>query len=44
MNSPNPPRSTPVNLVAVGLAWAAVGIPLAWGVFQTILKASALFR
>jgi MFS family permease len=26
------------------LAWLAVGVPLAWGVSQTIIKAAALFR
>jgi hypothetical protein len=26
------------------LAWLAVGVPLAWGFTQTIMKASALFR
>jgi hypothetical protein len=26
------------------LAWLAVGIPLAWGFSQTILKAASLFR
>lgn len=30
--------------IAVGVAWAAVGLPLAWGVFETCLKAAALFR
>lgn len=28
---------------AVVLAWLAVGIPLAWGVAQTIVKSLALF-
>jgi hypothetical protein len=28
---------------AVALAWLAVGIPLAWGVAQTIVKSLALF-
>lgn len=28
----------------VGFAWAAVGIPLLWGVLVTLLKAVALFR
>lgn len=28
----------------VGLAWATVGIPLAWGVWETIAKASAIFQ
>jgi hypothetical protein len=26
------------------LAWCFVGIPLAWGVLQTIVNAAALFR
>lgn len=26
------------------LAWGFVGIPLAWGVFQTLLNALQLFR
>lgn len=34
-------RSSPV---AVALAWAAVSIPLAWGVYETIKKAALLFR
>jgi hypothetical protein len=29
---------------AVALAWLAVGLPLAWGVAQTIVKSLALFR
>jgi len=33
-----------VNALLVGAAWAAVGIPLLWGVIQTLLKAAALFR
>jgi hypothetical protein len=32
------------NPVIVILAWLAVGIPLLWGVAQTITKAAALFR
>jgi len=28
----------------VALAWCFVGIPLAWGVLQTIANATALFR
>lgn len=43
--TPNPGSDPkPGNWVAVGLAWAAVGIPLAWGVFQTGVKAAVLFR
>jgi hypothetical protein len=34
-------KSSPL---AVALAWLAVGIPLAWGVSQTLIKALALFR
>jgi hypothetical protein len=26
------------------LPWLAIGVPLAWGFYQTILKASVLFR
>jgi hypothetical protein len=35
------PTTTPVGLIAV--AWALVGIPLAYGLFQTIKTASSLF-
>ncbi len=28
----------------LALAWLAVGLPLLWGVAQTISKAAALFR
>ena len=34
-------KSSPV---ALALAWLAVGIPLAWGVSQTIVKSMALFK
>ena len=33
-------KSSPISLI---LAWAAVGIPLAWGVWQTLMKSLALF-
>ena len=36
-------NSTSSPLV-VALAWAAVGIPLAWGVWQTVQKAVVLFK
>jgi hypothetical protein len=29
--------------VTIALAWLAVGLPLAWGVSQTIVKSLALF-
>jgi len=28
----------------VALAWVLVGVPLIWGVWETLLKAAALFR
>ena len=28
----------------VALAWALVGVPLLWGVWNTLLKAVALFK
>jgi hypothetical protein len=34
-------RSSPL---ALALAWLAVGIPLAWGVSQTLVKSLALFK
>jgi hypothetical protein len=30
--------------VGVILAWTAVGLPLGWGVLQTLTKAVVLFR
>ena len=35
------PKSSRLELV---LTWLWVGIPLAWGVSQTVLKAKALFN
>jgi hypothetical protein len=34
---------SPTPLWLVVLAWVVVGVPLAWGVFQTLKKAAALF-
>lgn len=34
-------KSSPI---ALALAWLAVGVPLAWGVSQTIVKSMALFK
>jgi hypothetical protein len=49
--SPTPDRarppepSTPATRATIlVLAWLAVGLPLLWGVGQTISKAAALFR
>ena len=30
--------------IVVALCWAAVGIPLAWGVWMTVKKAMLLFQ
>ena len=30
--------------VVVAFAWGAVGLPLLWGVFNTLIKAFALFH
>jgi hypothetical protein len=37
----NHTRTTTIQLI---LAWGLVGIPLAWGVLQTIANAMKLFR
>lgn len=34
-------KSSPVSLA---LAWLAVGLPLGWGIWQTIVKSMALFK
>lgn len=35
-------KNTPA--IAVAFAWLLVGIPLAWGVYQTFIKSLALFQ
>jgi hypothetical protein len=48
--NPQPNVSTPSTAADTGsggsvvLAWLVVGLPLAWGVSQTFLKALALFN
>jgi len=37
------PRGRSTGAVAVSLAWLAVGIPLLWGVVQTLRRSLALF-
>ena len=37
-------RPTATSWLAVVLAWTAVGVPLAWGVWITLEKAWVLFR
>ena len=34
----------PSSAASVALAWLFVGVPLAWGVSQTFIKALALFK
>ena len=41
MNAQTPTGTTAVHLI---LAWGFVGIPLAWGVVQTVLNALKLFQ
>ena len=41
MNDVNQNGTTTLQLV---LAWGFVGIPLVWGVFQTLLNALQLFQ
>jgi MFS family permease len=35
---------TPTSAAAVVLAWVLVGVPLAWGIYETVLNALKLFR
>lgn len=30
--------------ISIALAWIVVGVPLAWGVWQTAVKSMALFK
>jgi hypothetical protein len=39
-----PANTEPSSTAAVVFAWLFVGIPLAWGVSQTFIKALALFQ
>ena len=38
------PEEHPGQWGLVALAWVLVGVPLLWGVWNTLLKAAALFR
>lgn len=40
----NDETPAPGALIKMILAWLLVGIPLAWGVAQTVLKALPLFQ
>lgn len=54
MNAPSPSAdrsATPAagqaskgQIVALALSWAAVGLPLLWGVIETLQKTFALFQ
>jgi hypothetical protein len=37
-------RTQTSNVPMIVFAWCAVGIPLLWGVYETLLKAAALFQ
>ena len=36
-------QSSPTSPVLIALAWLLVGVPLAYGLWQTVVRASALF-
>jgi hypothetical protein len=42
--SPSSTLRPPSQVVTLVLAWTAVGLPLAWGVAETLRKALALFQ
>ena len=42
-NIPNP-RPSPAAWAWLAFCWLWVGIPLAWGVFETVKRSLALFR
>jgi hypothetical protein len=47
MSKPTPAQNavpTNNNTVLLIVSWLWVGIPLAWGLSQTIMKAAALFK
>jgi MFS family permease len=37
-------HASPSSWIAVAIGWTLVGIPLAWGIFNTVAKAATLFR
>lgn len=37
-------QGTPPAAAAVALAWAVVALPMAWAVWQTLIKVIELFR
>ncbi len=39
-----PTKPNPSRWLLVAVAWTLVGIPLAWGIYRTLLTAVKLFR
>ena len=37
-------QATQTSWVLVAVAWTLVGIPLAWGIYRTLLSAIVLFK
>ena len=44
MTHPDDETPQPSSVIAVIVSWAIVGLPMAWGVSQTVIKSMALFR
>ncbi|HEX8911595.1 MAG TPA: hypothetical protein VF796_04490 [Humisphaera sp.] len=42
--APHPPAARTTSRATVALAWLVVLVPAGWGVSQTVLQATALFR
>jgi len=42
--TPEPEDVSGANAVKLALAWSFVGIPLLWGVYQTLTNAVLLFQ
>ena len=38
------PQSARSGWIAVAVSWTLVGIPLAWGIWKTLVKAAILFK
>ena len=44
MNGTNATKPSAGSWVLVAIAWSLVGIPLAWGIYRTLLTAIKIFR
>ena len=44
MDEPVTPTPTAGSWVLVGVTWALVAVPLLWGIWTTLGKATVLFR